>query len=189
MRYFKILCMVLCSIFLFGCFQTIWSYVSNRTAAVLSKKLFCCLTFFWESFQELSKGFADDEDKTKNEAKIEQQDPVQGMIKDARSKENQFGPGVKFISAIPLKTETMSGYKAIYAFKDINTLKVNQNPGNKTKKSGTGEEKTTEEENILFKLKKGPVSTLTVTMPEGIKPERKIRKTRFRKQMRRIKGK
>ncbi|MGA3086713.1 MAG: hypothetical protein ABSE95_18310 [Thermodesulfobacteriota bacterium] len=89
------------------------------------------------------------------------------MIKDAQSREKQFGPDVKFVSAIPLKTETMSGYKAIYAFKDINTLKVNQNPGNKTKKPGAGEENPAKEENILFKFVKGPVSTLTVTMPKN----------------------
>ena len=89
------------------------------------------------------------------------------MIKDARARENQYGPEVKFVSAIPLKTETMGGYKATYAFKDINTLKVNQNPGKKTEKSGGGGHLPAKEENILFKFMKGPVSTLTVTMPKG----------------------
>ena len=136
MRYFKILCLVICSVFLFGCFQTDTVIRLKPDGSGVIEETFLLSNTFLESFQELSKGFADDDDKTKNEAKIEKQDPVQGMIRDAQSKENQYGHGVKFISAIPLKTETMSGYKAIYAFKDINTLKVNQNPGNKTKKPG-----------------------------------------------------
>jgi hypothetical protein len=89
------------------------------------------------------------------------------MIRDAQSKENQYGPEVKFVSAVPLTTETMGGYKAVYAFKDINKLKINQNPGKKTDIPGSKDSLPTKEENILFHLTKGPVSSLTVTMPRG----------------------
>jgi len=167
MRYFKILCAVICSVFLFGCFQTDTVIRIKPDGSGVIEETFLLSNSLLESFQELSKGFAGDDNDTKNEAKIEKQDPVQGMIKDAQSRENQYGPDVKFVSAIPLKTETMGGYKAIYAFKDINTLKVNQNPGNKTKKPGAGEENPAKEEIILFKFVKGPVSTLTVTMPKN----------------------
>jgi len=167
MRYFRILCVVIGSVFLFGCFQTDTVIRIKPDGSGVIEETFLLSNSFLESFQELSKGFAGDDNDTKNEAKTEKQDPVQGMIKDAQSREKQFGPDVKFVSAIPLKTETMSGYKAIYAFKDINTLKVNQNPGNKTKKPGAGEENPAKEENILFKFVKGPVSTLTVTMPKN----------------------
>jgi hypothetical protein len=119
-----------------------------------------------ESFQDLLKGFADDDKNAKNETAKEKQDPIQGMIQDARSRETQYGLDVKLVSAIPLKTETMGGYKAVYAFKDINTLKVNQNPGKKAEKPGAGEEIFAKEENLLFQFKKGPISTLTVMMPK-----------------------
>lgn len=167
MRYFRFFSAALCLIFLFGCFQTDTVIRLKPDGSGVIEQTFLLSNTFLESFQELSKGFVDDDDKTKSEAKIEKEDPVQGMIKDARSKENQFGPGVKFVSAIPMKTETMSGYKAIYSFKDINTLKVNQNPGNKAEKLGAGKENPTEEENILFKfVKKGSTSTLTMMMPK-----------------------
>jgi hypothetical protein len=167
MRYFRFLCVVICSVFLFGCFQTDTVIRIKPDGSGVVEETFLLSNSLMESFQELSKGFADDDSNTNKEVKIEKQDPVQGMIKDAQSRENQYGPDVKFVSAIPLKTETMSGYKAIYAFKDINTLKVNQNPGSKTKKPGAGEENPAKEEIILFKFVKGPVSTLTVTMPKN----------------------
>ena len=165
MRYFRFCCAVLCFFFLLGCFQTDTVIRLKSDGSGVVEETFLLSNSMLNAFQELSKGFSADDDKSKNEAGKEKEDPVQGMIKDARAKENQYGPGVKFVSAVPLKTETMSGYKAVYAFKDINTLKVNQNPGNKTK-SGAGEEKTTEEENIQFKFVKGSVSTLTVMMPK-----------------------
>jgi hypothetical protein len=167
MSYFRFLCLVLGSVFLFGCFQTETVIRLKPDGSGVIEETFMLSNDLLESFQELFKGFTDDDKETKTEAAKEKQDPIQGMIKEARSKENQYGPDVKFVSAIPLKTETISGYKAIYAFKDINTLKVNQNPGKKAEKSGGGEELPAKEENILFQFKKGPVSTLTVNMPEN----------------------
>jgi hypothetical protein len=167
MRYFRFLCAVICSVFLFGCFQTDTVIRIKSDGSGVIEETFLLSNSVLESFQELSKGFADDDSNTNKEVEKEKQDPVQGMIKDAQSRENQYGPDVKFVPAIPLKTETMSGYKAIYAFKDINTLKVNQNPGSKTKKPEVGKEKPAEEENILFHFVKGPASTLTVTMPKN----------------------
>ena len=166
MPYFRFLCVVIGSVFLFGCFQTDTVIRLKPDGSGVIEETFMLSNELMGSFQDLLKGFADDEQNSKNEAAKEKQDPIQGMIKEARSRENQNGPDVKFVSAIPLKTETMGGYKAIYAFKDINTLKVNQNPAKKTEKSGVREEIPAKEENILFRFIKGPVSTLTVTMPK-----------------------
>jgi len=95
-----------------------------------------------------------------------QTDPLQGMMKDAESHAAKYGPNVKFVSAAPVKGETMSGYKAIYSFKDINTLRINQNPESKTAApSGDKDQAPKKEEIIRFKLVKGPVSKLTMTMP------------------------
>ena len=134
--------------------------------AGLSRKPLCCPMSYWDLSRTLPKDLPMMTKISKTKLAKEKQDPIQGMIKEARARENQYGPDVKFVSAVPLKTKTMGGYKAIYAFKDINTLKVNQNPGKKGEKSGVGEELPAKEENILFKFIKGPVSTLTVTMPE-----------------------
>jgi hypothetical protein len=110
---------------------------------------------------------------TDSKDKSEVHDPFQAMMKDARSRETQYGPGVKFVSATPVKTETMIGYKAIYAFKDINNLRINQNPKNKTGMPDDSQDKSRKKEEIIrFKLVKGPISTLTVTMPEKTKDDK-----------------
>lgn len=166
MPYFRFLCALIVSLFLFGCFQTDTVIRLKADGSGVIEETFMLSSDLLASFQELSKGFVDDDQNIKNEAAKEKQDPIQEMIKEARSREDKYGPGVKFVSAVPLKTETMGGYKAIYAFKDINTLKVNQNPAKKSEKSAGGEEIPAKEENISFRFIKGPVSTLTVTMPK-----------------------
>ncbi len=70
------------------------------------------------------------------------------MIEEARSRAGQYGPNVEFVSATPVKTETLGGYKALYAFKDINTLRINQNPKNKTGKPGDGQDHSAKKEEV-----------------------------------------
>ncbi len=166
MSYFRFLCAIIGSVFLFGCFQTDTVIRLKPDGSGIIEETFMLSNDLLESFQDLSKVFAEEDKNIKNGAAKEKQDPIQGMIKEARARENQYGPDVKFVSAVPLKTNTMGGYKAIYAFRDINTLKVNQNPGKKAEKSRVGEELPAKEENILFKFTKRPVSTLILTMPE-----------------------
>jgi hypothetical protein len=131
-----------------------------------------------ESLQNFSKGFTEantdadikDKDKDKGKNKAEVQSPVDSLMKDAKSREKQYGPDVTFVSATPVKTETMLGYKAIYSFKDINALRINQNPESKTGKPADAKDKSQKKEEIIrFNFVKGPVSTLTVTMPENAK--------------------
>jgi hypothetical protein len=166
MRYFKILPAVLFSIFLFGCFQTETVIHLKPDGSGLIEETFMLSNTVLDSLQNLAKEFTDGDANTKNQEKKENQDPIQGMITEARSKAAQYGPDVTFVSATPVKTKTLGGYKALYAFKDINTLRINQNPENKAGKTGDGPGgPAKKEELILFKLVKGPVSTLTVTMP------------------------
>src|SRR4030042_1241214 len=130
MSYFRFICLALAGVFfLFGCFQTETVIRLKPDGSGVIEETLMLSKDLLESFRELAKGFDDEADKTRSEAEKEKLDPIQGMIKEARARESQYGTGVKFISAIPLRTETI-------------------------------------EENILFQFIKGPVSTLTVTMPK-----------------------
>jgi hypothetical protein len=74
-----------------------------------------------------------------------------------------MGEGVTFVSADPYKEKDFSGYKAKYAFKDINKLTINQNPAELMPvDSGTG---STAQELITFTFKKGTPAALTIIMP------------------------
>jgi len=83
----------------------------------------------------------------------------------------QMGDGVTFVSAKPITTATGGeGYTAIYAFTDINKLKVNENPGdsipgadNPAMKAATGKAKT---EPVTFEFTKGVPASLVVKMPQ-----------------------
>ena len=183
MSHLTILCAIMVCLFLSGCIQndTVIHIKPDGSGTIEDTvKLSNALV---ESIQNMSKGLsegiaaanADSDAKTKSDTKekVEVQDPFQVMMKDARARETQYGPDVKFVSATPVKTETMSGYKAIYAFKDINTLRINQNPKSKTgMPADSKEEYQKKEEIVRFNLVKGPVSILTVTMPETKKGDK-----------------
>jgi hypothetical protein len=175
MRYFKFLCAILSFVFLFGCFQTDTVIHLKPDGSGFIEETFMLSNALLDSVQSLSNELTGDNSDAKNEGKTESKDPVQGMIEEARSRARQYGPDVEFVSATPVKTETLGGYRALYAFKDINTIRINQNPKDKTGKPGDGRDNSAKkEEVILFKLEKGPVSTLTVTMPRN-KEEKKAR--------------
>lgn len=100
------------------------------------------------------------------------------MIDKAKTNAKEFGEGVKFVSANPVKTETASGYTAVYSFNDISRVTLNQNPGKKTpgdpKKEGADE--AAKNDTIKFAFTKGTVSRLSVTMPPPRTEEKKDKK-------------
>ncbi len=82
-----------------------------------------------------------------------------------------MGSGVSLVSVEPLVDEEREGYKAVFAFPDVNKLKLNQNPGDKAP-SGAGMQSQgaqKQEEPITFTFKPGPTPELVVHSP-GVKP-------------------
>lgn len=73
------------------------------------------------------------------------QAPEMFSEKDARSKAAKMGPGVSFVSNKPVKTATGEGSEAVYAFKDISTLRLEEkppSPGGASEASASGEAQT-----------------------------------------------
>ncbi|UCD87378.1 MAG: hypothetical protein JSV01_06380 [Desulfobacterales bacterium] len=81
------------------------------------------------------------------------------------------GEGVTYVSGKKIATDTFEGYKAIYAFANINKLKLNQNPSDSmpSEPSGSGSEK---QEYVTFHFTKGRPATLIVRLPD-VKPDEK----------------
>ena len=173
MRYLKIASIVISCLFLVGCIQTDTVIKVRPDGSGVIEETVKLSNELLESLKSFSKGMSEaaggEESKDKKKPGAPAEDPIQGMIKDAKSKDKQYGPGVKFVSANAIKGETMSGYRALYAFKDINTLRINQNPENKTMPAAEGQP-TKKEEIIRFSLVRGPAAVLTIRMPEN-KPE------------------
>ncbi len=87
------------------------------------------------------------------------------MIDKAKADAKEFGEGVKFMSAKPVKTQTASGYTATYSFDDISKITLNQNPGKKTPGESKKDPAASKNDTIKFAFKKGPVSRLSIAMP------------------------
>ena len=88
------------------------------------------------------------------------------LLDEAKLKEEakKMGEGVTFVSAKKITAPEREGYTAIYAFTDINKLKLSTNPpdigGGDMKMTGKGES-----EPVTFALAKGKTAELTVTTP------------------------
>jgi hypothetical protein len=116
------------------------------------------------------KGDQDNKDSAKGNSKKEEKKIRDGittkLVKDAENRAETFGAKVKFISAKPVKTDTGSGYTAVYAFQDISLVKVNQNPSDKVDLQGAEKsDSSAKEESLLFKFIKGSPSKLFITFP------------------------
>ncbi|MBD3242780.1 MAG: hypothetical protein GF331_19465 [Chitinivibrionales bacterium] len=86
---------------------------------------------------------------------------------DLRAAAAKMGEGVTFVSSEPIKTDKGEGYRAVYAFEDINKLRLNQNPGDEAPSAGAAQQQESPEEFITFAFKKGRTSTLTIRRPSN----------------------
>ncbi|OPY91128.1 MAG: hypothetical protein A4E72_00287 [Syntrophus sp. PtaU1.Bin208] len=86
----------------------------------------------------------------------------------------KMGTGVRLVSAERITTDEGIGYRALYAFDDINTLKIRQNPDEPplsgSDLSNSGSEEKPLPEKITFFFHKGNPSSLTIRLP---KPQEK----------------
>lgn len=91
------------------------------------------------------------------------------------------GEGVTYVKGQKITTDKFEGYKTIYAFTDINKLKLNQNPSESVPSAPSAQNGGSEKkkELVTFHLSKGQPSTLTVRLPadDGIGEPKKAEKT------------
>lgn len=87
--------------------------------------------------------------------------------KKLREAADKMGDGVTFVSAKPVTTANGEGYAAVYAFTDINKLKIDQNPGENLPGGNTGALKINKgkKDPIKFAFTKGSPAVLVVKMP------------------------
>jgi hypothetical protein len=90
-------------------------------------------------------------------------EPDEAKLKAAAEK---MGTGVTFVSAKPVDTEKGKGFVAVYAFKDINTVKLGQDPGEMMADAGPMKAEAKQEQPVTFKFAKGTPAELKIYMPE-----------------------
>ena len=100
--------------------------------------------------------------KTKDPSKITDKELLDGPFdpEELKKEAAKMGPGVTFVSATPVREKTRMGVKAVFAFKDVNQLVLNQKP---LPEGGPGGGKSSPEDEVRFALtKKGGNSVLTL---------------------------
>jgi hypothetical protein len=175
MRRIIIFSLVILSLFLSGCIQSNTLIRVNPDGSGEVEETVLLSSMLVASMQNLTKKMTDDQSKDKDKDKGEDKDQdkkesgdyIQKQIKEAKTKIDAMGANIKFISATPVRTETMTGYKTIYSFRDINKLNINQNPSDKTGKPEDQKDASSKKKEMLqFSFRKGPVSILSVRMPD-----------------------
>jgi hypothetical protein len=77
-----------------------------------------------------------------------------------------MGEGVSYVSGKAVSTEGFEGYEAVFAFTDINKLKLNQNPSDNVPSDSSQSGSEEEQEYVSFHFTKGKPATLSIKMPE-----------------------
>ena len=95
----------------------------------------------------------------------------QGILNEngLKAEVSQMGPGVAFVSAQKITTSKGNGYRALYSFKDIAKLKLNQSPAaDLTAPTGgaAGGAGGAAAEYLTFTFVKGSPATLTIIAPK-----------------------
>jgi hypothetical protein len=96
----------------------------------------------------------------------------EGMLseKSLKAEASQMGSGVTFVSSQKITTSKGNGYKAVYSFKDITTIRLDQNPaGDVTLPSAggaAGSGQASNPEIYTFRFSKGSPATLTIVAPK-----------------------
>src|SRR4029450_2725434 len=99
-----------------------------------------------------AKGGKDDKDPTKMTDKELMSGPFDP--EELKKEAAKMGPGVTFVSATPIREKDRRGARAVFAFKDVSTLKLNQKPMADAAGPGGGASKP--EDELKFSLTKEP---------------------------------
>jgi len=78
-----------------------------------------------------------------------------------RTEASSLGEGVRFVSAAPVRTGSGEGYRAVYSFRDISRLRVNQTPGSAVSEAGM-DPSGTAEEYLTFSFTRGNPARLVI---------------------------
>jgi hypothetical protein len=91
-----------------------------------------------------------------------------------------YGQGVKYVSSKKLREKDREGYRVKYSFKDINKVKLNQNPGDRAPQA-PGEKGSDTREDITFSLAQGSPAILKINFPITKSEAKKSKSKKARK--------
>ena len=86
-----------------------------------------------------------------------------------RESASQMGQGVTYVSSKKISTKDADGYRATFAFSDINKVRLDMSPSDTTPApTGKGAKGEREEAVATFRFDQGPPAVLVVMLPKGL---------------------
>ena len=98
---------------------------------------------------------------------------------ELKSKESKYGEGVSYVSGEKIIIKGYEGFKAVYAFNDINKVKLNPSPEDKVPFGDDLEqpEDKAVDDILKFNFQKGNPSTLVINFPKPNADEKDLTET------------
>lgn len=130
-----------------GCFEVETAIKLKKNGSGTMEETVLFSQMMMMQMAQMGQAFGGEEEENANE------NPMYDVEK-LKAEASQKGEGVTYASSEAVERNGKSGYKVIYNFKDINTLKYNNDPSKKMSMPTMGME-AEEEEFIRFQYKKG----------------------------------
>lgn len=167
-RIMELLIVLLAACGLAGCFQVDQVITLTPDGSGTIEETFMISRKIAESMAALSGGLGE-QPGTADSQKTGNSEPSFFKDDEIKKRAEGYGPGVKLIKAERIVNKQFEGYKAVYAFKDINKVRLDQeNPGmpKQASKESDATPKGTE-----FVFKAGKTATLLVKQQKKNAPD------------------
>jgi len=150
--------MSICAV-LAGCFQVETTVRVNPDGSGTVEEKMLLSKQMVDQMDQMARAFAEPDEKPKPFSLYD--------AKKLRERAVGMGAGVTFVSGEPLEENGFKGYRVVYSFKDINTLKLSQKGDGPM--SGKNAEKEGDEKPIRFRFTPGREACLEVMQPRSEK--------------------
>src|SRR3990172_12473654 len=166
MKYlYKLLVLSAFGIFLSGCIEMHTVITVNKDGSGLIEENIFIGKEIIKMFKEFAAAFGDST-QPQQEFNLFEEEKI-------KAKTSKFGEGIEFISMENIVTEEKEGYKAIYKFKNLNQVKVNQDPSDEMPMAEPKDGSETTTEYVFFKFIKGKPNRIEFKLPDEPKKDEK----------------
>jgi hypothetical protein len=155
--------MLLVSCALAGCFQVDQKITLSPDGSGTIEETLMVSNMIANSMSAMTESMAPQGEATDNKDKTPP--AKQSMFKEAdiRKKAESYGPDVRFVKMERIVNQQFEGYKAVYSFKNINNIRIEQgNPG----MPGQNPQASDPAKGIKFVFTPGKTATLVVKQPK-----------------------
>lgn len=148
-------------IFLNGCIEMHTSITVKKDGSGFVEENILIEKEIIKMFTEFASAFADST-QPQQEFNLFEEEKIKAKI-------SNLGEGIEFVSMETIKTSEKEGYKAIYKFKDVNKVKLNQDPSNEVPMGEPIEAFEKQKEEVIFKFTQGKPNRIEFKFPDEVK--------------------